>query len=1174
MATTTTETPGLKKERGFERTFSVMKKSIRHRFTGPRFERIMDRMRAGILLMDGGMGTCLQQAHLKAEDFGGEELDGCNENLNLTRPDVIQDIHEQYYRAGSDIVETNSFGGTPLVLGEYELQEKFFEINFAAAQNARKAAQKVGGDRFVAGSMGPTTKAISVTGGVTIEDLIHNYRQQALGLIEGGCDFLLLETAQDTINLKCGVAGILQALEHLDTSIPLMVSVTIEPTGTMLAGQGVEAVATALSHLPLLGIGMNCSTGPEFMTSHVRALSQLVSVPILCMPNAGLPNEDGKYVETPQDMAVHLAKFADSGWLNLMGGCCGTSPAYIEHFHDLRKQFRPRMIQGRRGTFVSGIDFVEVDEDTRPLLVGERTNIIGSRKFKQLIVDGRLEEAAEIGRKQVRKGAQIVDVCLANPDRDEMADLKAFLPELMKKIRVPVMVDSTDDACFEEALKMLPGKCILNSINLETGEDRFETVSGLLKLYGGSVVVGCIDEDPHHGMAVSRERKLEVAARSYELLTQKYGIQEEDIIWDPLVFPCGTGDENYITSAKETVEGIRLIKEKYPKTKTILGISNVSFGLPEAGREMLNSVFLYHCTKAGLDMAIVNSEKIERYANIGQRERELCEGMIFDNSQERLDEFVAHFRQMKTLKSADEKADWTVEDRLIANLVEGSKEGLIPNLEEALQKYDPLDVINGPLMAGMNKVGKLFNANELIVAEVLQSASVMKAAVAHLEPSMEKTSDACKAKVLLATVKGDVHDIGKNLVEIILANNGYEVINLGIKIAPEVIIEAWREHKPDFIGLSGLLVKSALQMVDTVEDLKAAGVDCPILVGGAALSRRFTDTRIAPKYAAPVLYSVDAMTGLEIANNLVDPKLRDTYLKEYEDKAASLREGGEPKVSRPSSKRSKLVLSHEALREAAPDLERHVVKFDVAEVWPYLNEQFFYAQHLGFKGSIRLSLQKGEEKAAKLHRQVEELKRLAEKEGWIEPVGVYRFFEAESQGNDLKIHGANGELLETIHFPRQKDGEELCAADFVASHRKDRRDTIAMFAVSTGYGVREASARFKEAGDYFSFHALQALAVEAAEATAEMLHQKIRGLWGIQEDLSFKDLVQTRYQGIRLSFGYPACPDLEDQRLLFRLLKPQDVGIELTENMMMEPEGSVSALVFSHPDAKYFSVQE
>jgi 5-methyltetrahydrofolate--homocysteine methyltransferase len=722
---------------------------------------------------------------------------------------------------------------------------------------------------------------------------------------------------------------------------------------------------------------------------------------------------------------------------------------------------------------------------------------------------------------------------------------------------------------------MLPGKCILNSINLETGEDRFEVVSDLLKLYGGSVVVGCIDEDPESGMAVTRERKLEVAQRSYDLLTKKYGLAEEDIIWDPLVFPCGTGDVNYIDSARETVEGIRLIKERFPNTKTILGISNVSFGLPEAGREILNSVFLYHCTKAGLDMAIVNSQKIERYANIPEADRAICEELIFRNSQQKLDEFVAHFRVRKAVKKADEKASWSVEDRLIANLVEGSKDGLIDNLNEALKKYSPLDVINLPLMDGMNKVGKLFNANELIVAEVLQSAGVMKAAVAHLQQFMAKNEESCKAKVLLATVKGDVHDIGKNLVEIILGNNGYEIINLGIKIPSEAIIEAYRRHKPDFIGLSGLLVKSALQMVDTVDDLRNAGVTCPILVGGAALSRKFTDTRIAPKYGNPVIYAVDAMTGLDIVNNLIDPIKRTEYLNQYEEKAKSLRESGdEVKGPRSASKRSKLEISHEDLREAAPSFEPQIFEvLDTTQVWPYLNEQFFYTQHMGFKGSIRISLEKKEPRAVKLWEQIEELKAMIAQNKWFDCKGVYQYFEAEAEGNLLKIFNPAGQVLETFEFPRQKDGEELCVADFVAPSGKSKRDTIAMFAMSSGYQVREVSEKFKRDGDFFRFHALQALAVEAAEALAEMVHQHIRKGWGILEDLSFKDLIQTRYQGIRLSFGYPACPNLDDQAKLFQLIKPEKVGIQLTENMMMEPEGSVSAVVFSHPAGKYFSVE-
>ncbi len=544
-------------------------------------------------------------------------------------------------------------------------------------------------------------------------------------------------------------------------------------------------------------------------------------------------------------MARVLERFCDQGWLNLIGGCCGTTPAHIRLMAAMVRGKRPRIPAEHRRTLVSGIDFLEINEDNRPVLVGERTNVIGSRKFKRLIGEGKWEEASEVGRQQVKGGAGVVDVCLADPDRDEITDMEAFLPHLIRKVKAPLMIDSTDGDVLERALTFSQGKAIINSVNLEDGEERFERVLPLARRFGAAVVCGTIDEDPESGMAVTRERKLEVARRSYDLMTKKYGIPPEDIIWDPLTFPCATGDAKYVGSAVETIEGIKLIKAAFPETKTILGVSNVSFGLPDSGREVLNSVFLYHCTRAGLDLAIVNTERLERYPSIPEVERRLSEDLIWNRGADPINAFAAHFRQATSRVKKDVKS-LPLDERLANYIIEGSKDGLIPDLDLKLKETRPLDIINGPLMAGMDEVGRLFNANELIVAEVLESAEAMKAAVDHLEQFMEKSETSARGKVILATVKGDVHDIGKNLVEIVLANNGYRVINLGIKVPPEVLIAAVREHTPDVVGLSGLLVKSAQQMVVTATDMQDAGLDLPMLVGGAALTGKFTRTRIAP----------------------------------------------------------------------------------------------------------------------------------------------------------------------------------------------------------------------------------------------------------------------------------------------------------------------------------------
>src|SRR5579862_1961325 len=592
-------------------------------------------LRERILVLDGAMGTMLQQANLTAADFGGPHLEGCNENLVRTRPDVVLDIHRKYLEAGADIVETNSFGGTPLVLAEYGLAADALELSKRAAALARQAAEEYstpGKPRFVAGSMGPTTKAITVTGGVTFEELLDSYYVQAKGLIEGGSDLLLVETCQDTRNIKAATLAIQKLSKEIGMPVPFLISVTIEPMGTMLAGQTVEAMWASLRHAHPLAFGMNCATGPEFMTDHIRTLSSVTGEFVSCYPNAGLPDEEGKYLETPSSLASQLEKFVNQGWLNLVGGCCGTTEKHIRAIAQMvdGKKPRTRPAEAHRAVY-SGIETIEADESTRPLLVGERTNVIGSRLFKNLVADEKWEEATEIARRQVKGGAHIVDVCLQSTERDEKRDIEPFYEKLIRKVKAPVMVDTTDPSAVEMALTYCQGKAIINSINLEDGEEKFEKVVPIAHAYGAAVVVGCIDEDKLQAQAFTRERKLEIAQRSYELLTKKYGLDREDIIFDPLVFPCATGDENYIGGAVETVEGIRAIKKAIPDVRTILGISNVSFGLPAGAREVVNSVFLYYCTKAGLDLAIVNTEKLERFASIPEQERELAENLLFQH---------------------------------------------------------------------------------------------------------------------------------------------------------------------------------------------------------------------------------------------------------------------------------------------------------------------------------------------------------------------------------------------------------------------------------------------------------------------------------------------------------------------------------------------------------------
>ncbi|MBM7704708.1 methionine synthase [Metabacillus iocasae] len=1143
---------------------------------------IQQQLQQKILVIDGAMGTMIQDANLTAADFGGEEYEGCNEYLSLTAPHVIQSIHEAYLQAGADIIETNTFGATSTVLDEYELGHLAYELNIESAKLARKACEKFSTSewpRFIAGSIGPTTKTLSVTGGISFQELVDSYEEQTKGLLDGGVDLLLVETCQDMLNVKAAFLGISNAFSTTNKEVPIMISGTIEPMGTTLAGQDIEAFYLSLEHMKPLSVGLNCATGPEFMTDHIRSLSNLATTAVSCYPNAGLPDEDGLYHESPELLAMKIKNFADKGWLNIVGGCCGTTPAHIEALAEAVKDVQPRALSiPPHPHAVSGIEALIYDDSMRPLFVGERTNVIGSRKFKRLIAEGKFEEASEVARAQVKNGAHVIDICLADPDREELEDMENFISEVVKKVKVPLVIDSTDEAVIEKALIYCQGKAIINSINLEDGEERFDAIVPLIKKYGAAIVVGTIDEE---GMAVTAERKVEIAKRSHDLLVKKHGLNPTDIIFDPLVFPVGTGDEQYIGSAEQTIKGIELIKKELPQCLTMLGISNVSFGLPPVGREVLNAVYLYHCTHAGLDYAIVNTEKVERFASIPEAEIKLANQLLFHTNDETLSTFTNFYREKKKEVKV-ESLNLSLEERLALYVVEGTKEGLTTDLQEALSKYDdPLAIINGPLMDGMTEVGRLFNDNQLIVAEVLQSAEVMKAAVAFLEPHMEKgEEDNGKGKVVLATVKGDVHDIGKNLVDIILSNNGFKVVDLGIKVNPQQLIEAIKTEKPDIVGLSGLLVKSAQQMVLTAQDLKQANISVPILVGGAALSRRFTDFRIAPEYNGAVVYAKDAMDGLALANKLQNKGESVQFiqqLKESQTQKATLQE------ARPESRKTAVtVLERSNVSTDAPvfvpaDTKRHVMKqYHLSQVIPYINWQMLLGHHLGIKGKVNKLLAEKDERTVHLKEIVDELLAEAQKQQTIQPAAIYQFFPAQSDGDDLLIYDPNDHktVLERFSFPRQRKAPFLCLSDYAKPVHSNEMDYVCFFSVTAGTGIRDQAKQYKENGHFLKSHALQALALELAEGLAERIHQQIRDQWGFPDspDFTMAERFSAKYQGQRFSFGYPACPELEDQEKLFRLIEPEHIGIHLTDGFMMEPEASVTALVFAHPEAKYFNV--
>jgi len=1168
-----------------------------------RIRALQDALNSRVLVLDGAMGTMLQARDLTADDFGGPALEGCNEVLVDTRPDVITDIHRAYLDAGADIIETNTFGSTALVLAEYDISERANSLTLAATRLARTAADAfstTAKPRFVAGSIGPTTKAITVTGGVTLTQLEQNFHDQARAMLEGGADLFLVETSQDTRNIKAAILGINRLQRESGTHIPIIVSGTIEPMGTMLAGQTADSLLASLSHADLLAIGLNCATGPEFMTDHIRTISELSPTRVSCYPNAGLPNEEGLYLETPDSLASQLDRFIKQGWLNIVGGCCGTTDKHIRAIAQMAEGRAPRVPKSpAHRSFYSGIDVVEADQDNRPLIVGERTNVIGSRLFKNLIAEERWEEAVEIARRQVKNGAHVIDVCLQSTDRDEIEDIPPFYEKLIRIIKAPIMIDTTDPKAIELALTYCQGKSIINSVNLEDGEEKFEKVCPLANAYGAALICGTIDEDKLQAQAFTRERKLEVAKRSVDLLTTKYGTKPEDIIIDPLVFPCATGDRNYIGGAVETIEGLRLIKAEIPYVKTTLGVSNISFGLPAAAREVVNSVFLYYCTKAGLDLAIVNAEKLERFASIPEQQRHLAEALLFNTPPESIQapqdwreqtleqrhqinqhniHSITEFFRAAPEKSKVAKADQPLDTRLANYIIEGTKEGLVADLElKRAEGSQPLDIINGPLMAGMAEVGRLFNNNELIVAEVLQSAEAMKAAVTHLEQFMTKADTAARGKILLATVKGDVHDIGKNLVEIILSNNGYTVVNLGIKIPSEKIIEAFREHQNiDAIGLSGLLVKSAQQMILTAGDLRDAGIRVPLLVGGAALSQKFTNNKIAPAYAEAVCYAKDAMTGLALMNKLQDPAERPAVLEANTHLEGAGPEPPPAEMPQPMTTVRSTKVRVDLPIPLAPYLDRKVRDVpQLPELWSYINPFMLYGRHLGYKGNFEKNLAQQEPKALELFHLVEGLKEQAL--GYMKAKAVWRFFEAERDGNSIHLFApASPEPLHTFHFGRQLRENGLCLSDYILPTQSGRRDHVAFFVVTAGANIRERSEELKHAGRFFEAHALQALAIETAEGCAEWLHRRIREDWGFPDapTMTMQERFTSRYRGKRYSFGYPACPNLDDQAGLWELLLPEEIGCHLTEGMMMEPEASVSAMVFQHSDCVYFTAGE
>jgi len=1155
-------------------------------------EKFQELLKEKILIFDGAMGTYLGKFGLGPADFGGHE--GLNEYLSVSRPDVVKQVHLDYLAAGADVVETNTFGCNGFVLAEYGLRDKVRELNLAAVKLAREAALGASSPektRFVAGSVGPTNKALFVTGGATFDEFKDVYYEQISALMEGGADLLLVETAHDICNIKAALAAASLAFSKSGRRLPVIVSVTMDRKNAMLSGQDTEAVCVALEHFPLSALGFNCSTGPKDLALRLEVLSKISRFSLFAMPNAGLPDENGKYNETPEEFAAVMKGYAQAGLLNAAGGCCGTGPDHIKALAGALQGLRPSRAIPAPVWAVSGIEALFYSEIEPPLLAGERNNSIGSKKFREIVAAGEWDKAVEMAKAQVRAGAHVLDVCLSNPDRNEMEDAKTLLPKLFHSVRAPFMIDTTDVKVMEAALKLAPGQCILNSVNFEFGEEKPREVAALLKLYGGKLVFGLIDEDKEKGIPIAAERKLEIARRGYEFFTKTCGLAGEHIIFDALVFPVGVGGE-YAESAKETLKALAALKKEFPLSKTILGVSNVSFGLPPEGREVLNSVFLHHAVKEGLGLAIVNIEKLKRYAQIPANEIKLSEDLLLARVPDPAAAFAAYFREKKKggaqVKAA---APSSPQDRLRGMIMDGSKAGAGDAVRELLASgLAPLEIINGPVLKAMGDVGKLFSNGDLIVTEVLQSAEVVKEAVSVLEPALRAGNIPKRGRFLLATVKGDVHDIGKNLVNIIFESNGFEVIDLGVKVAPETIVEAALREKPDFVGLSGLLVRSTEQMTITARELAKAGISAPLLVGGAALTAKFVEANLAPVYKGPVFYAPDAMDGLNSALNYivdrghraVDSGQLAPHFGRFGKSAGwsvvsgqrteSGNRGSEEAAAMPSEPGpgTEEQFFHNKFRpEEIPvpkDLERHFFgDYDLAELFAELDPDLFNLRFLKLKKT-------DVEKAEVTKKMLDGIKAEVARERLIRARGVYRFLEADAYGDRVFLYGPDGKPAESVGFPRQHGDERLCIADFFPL-RGERRDHIALLAATCGEGVAEFSRREREKGNYLRSYIVEALALSLAEAFAEVLHYRIREDWGIAEARSEKPLHRNHHRGRRYSFGYLPCPDLANQKKLFALLRPEDdVKIKLTDSYMMDPEASVSAFVLHNPKAKYFTI--
>jgi 5-methyltetrahydrofolate--homocysteine methyltransferase len=1190
-----------------------------------------------VLFLDGAMGTSIHNLDdLELErDYLGRE--NCTEVLLLTRAEVIQQIHEDFLEAGADAVETDSFNAQLHTMEDQDLVDRVHELNVLAAQTARKACDKYqardGRPRFVVGSMGPGTKLITL-GNIGWDEMHASYAAQVRGLLDGGADVLLLETAQDILQVKCSLAAILDVLEERglhpdigedavgDTSgVPIMVQVTIEQFGTTLVGTDMPGVVAALRDYPILSLGMNCATGPVEMAEHVNYLAKQWDRRISLLPNAGLPTlVEGKTVFPlqPEPFAEKVGEFVKSAGLNVVGGCCGTTPDHIRALvATIGRDTPPTTIDKKpwKPQIASLMGAVEYRQDNSILNIGERTNASGSRKFKRLLEEENWDEIMSLAKEMVREGSHVIDVNVDYAGRDNAADMKKIVGLLVQQVNAPLMLDSTQPATIEAGLKAAGGKCLINSANLEDGEEKFAAMCELAKRYGAGLVLGTIDEDPENAMARTRQRKLDIAARMHELATTKYGLDEADLMFDPLVLPVSTGMEQDKHSGLETIEGTRLIAERFPNCQLTCGLSNISFGLKPAARQVLNSVFLSELVQAGMTSAILHVSKILPKNRIPDEQWDAALDLLYARPRKEEDAVVLDdgskttdplqiFINLYSDDAAEQStkvdlADLPLEERLRKHIIDGEKKSLEETLTEAREKYAPLEIINDHLLDGMRVVGELFGSGQMQLPFVLQSAQTMKAAVACLEPFMEKVEGTGKGSMLLATVRGDVHDIGKNLVDIILTNNGYTVYNLGIKVPINEIVAKYKELKPDAIGLSGLLVKSVNVMEENLKELNDLGIDAPMILGGAALQRSYCEGHLRDTYHGKTYHGTDAFEGLRLMDYITADRFDELEAEiEGRKQKRAVKDEKVAELQARSDQRQSAEAASAAgggsatsvavpARSTTPILDevptppfygsRVVEGLDLDQVYPFVNETALFKTQWQFVRGNKSTAEYEAQLEDEVRPIFERYKRDMKANDVLQGKVVYGFWPCNSDGDDLVIYDPEDhdqEIERFTNFPRQRERKRLCISDFFLPVDSGRKDVLPLQCVTMGQEISRVAKQSFDADDYTEYLYAHGMGVECAEALAELWHKRIRAELGIGNDDSpkIKQLFTQKYRGSRYSFGYPSCPDMSDQEILFRLLEPQRIGCELTENWQIDPEQSTSAIIVHHPDAKYFNL--